>query len=121
MLLTLDVPDELAAYLPSKDSDLAAVLSEGLRHRRSSLRGEIRELDDIIDLLAQLPSPDKVLAMRPSEQFSERTRVLLDKSKNEGLDLDEQAEWQKIMRVEHLVRVAKARALKILKTPEPAK
>ena len=115
MTLTLNLPDEWAAYLPKKESDLVAVVSAGLRHWRGSQRGEVEQFTDVAEALANLPSPAEVLAMRPSEQLAERTEALLRKSKESGLDAKEQAEWDDIMRVEHLVRMAKAKAALKLK------
>ena len=48
--------------------------------------------------------------MRPSEQMRERTQTLLTKSQEGGLDAEELVEWNEIMRIEHLVRMAKAKA-----------
>ncbi len=110
MTLTLQIPDEFAAFLPSKASDMAAVLSAGLRSWQGRKTGEIQALDDVIETLADLPSAQEVLALHPSSQLAERTAVLLGKKHQAGLDAGEQAEWEQIMRVEHLVRIAKARA-----------
>lgn len=67
-------------------------------------------ISDLVDRLASLPTPQEVLAFRPSAQLAERTEVLLAKSRNVGLCQEEQAEWNEIMQMEHLVRVAKAKA-----------
>jgi hypothetical protein len=110
MTLTLQLPDEYAAFLPSKASDMAAVISAGLRSWQGRKAGEIQALDDVIDTLADLPSAQEVLALHPSQQLAERITVLLEKNRRDGLSESEQAEWGQIMRVEHLVRIAKARA-----------
>jgi len=115
MTLTLDVPDELVAFLPQKESDLVAVLSAGLRRLRGSKKGEVQQFSDVAEALANLPSPEEVLALRPSPQFAERTEELRNKSKEGGLDPEEQTEWEEIMRVEHLVRMAKTKAAMKLK------
>ena len=115
MTLTLNLPDELAAFLPKKDSDLAAVIVAGLRRLRGSHQGEVQQFSDVSDVLAGLPSPSEVLALRPSAMLSERTEILLNKSRESGLSVDEQTEWDEIMHVEHLVRVAKAKAAAKLK------
>ena len=73
------------------------------------------QFTDVAEALANLPSPAEVLALKPSEQMAERTQALLNKSKECGLDAEEQAEWNDIMRVEHLVRMAKAKAALKLK------
>lgn len=115
MTLTLNLPDELAAFLPKKDSELVAILSAGLHRLRDSQRGEVLQLSDVAETLAGLPSPQEVLALRPSAKLAERTEVLLAKNRENGLTKEEQAEWDEIMQVEHLVRVAKAKAAAKLK------
>ena len=115
MKVTLDLPDEYAAHLPSKEAELAEVLSAGLRSWRGRTTGEIGELEDVVEMLAGLPSPEEVLALHPSAHLAERTAALLEKNRGEGLSGEEQAEWERIMRGEHLVRIAKARALAKLK------
>jgi len=110
MTLTLQIPDELAAFLPSKASDMAAVLSAGLRSWQGRKVGEIQALDDVLETLADLPSAQEVMALHPSPQLAERTAALLEKKRHEELGESEQAEWEQIMRVEHLVRIAKASA-----------
>lgn len=115
MTLTLNLPDELAAFLPNKDSELVAVLAAGLRRWRSSQCNEVQQFSDVAEVLAGLPSPEEVLALRPSPQMTERTAALLARSKEGALSAEEQSEWQEIMRVEHLVRTAKAKAAAKLK------
>ena len=66
-------------------------------------------------MLAGLPSPEEVLALHPSARLAERTAALLEKNRDVGLNGEEQAEWERIMRGEHLVRIAKGRALAKLK------
>ena len=110
MTLTLNLPDELAAFLPKKDADMVAVISAGLRRWRAAQRGEIHQLSDVAEALAGLPTPEEVLALRPSPAMAQRTEDLMAKSREQDLSADEKAEWDEIMRVEHLVRVAKAKA-----------
>ena len=57
-----------------------------------------------------MPSPEQVLALHPSPALVERIQFLLAKKNDAGLTSGETAEWDEIMRVEHLMRVAKAKA-----------
>ncbi len=118
MTLTLNLPDELVAFLPSSESDFAKVISAGLRSQRDAKRGTVHHVSEVAETLANLPTPQEVLAMRPSDELVARTQELLDKSKVSRLSSEEQTEWDDIMQVEHLVRVAKARATIKLKTVE---
>ena len=72
-------------------------------------------LSDVLELLASLPGPTDVLALRPSPVLQERLNHLLAKSREAGLSEQEQAEWAQYEYLEHLVRLAKARAAAKLK------
>jgi len=65
---------------------------------------------DILEALAALPSPEEILALRPSPAFQARVSALLEKSRAGGLSPDEELEWQRFAYLEHLVRLAKAKA-----------
>jgi hypothetical protein len=110
MKVTLDLPDEWAECLPSKEAELAEIVAVGLRRRQSRANKEIHHLADVVDTLAELPSPEEVLAMRPSAALSQRTKILFEKKRDANLTTDETAEWEDIMRAEHLMRIAKAKA-----------
>lgn len=70
--------------------------------------------DELADLLASM-DPDKVLVFRTSEKAQLRLDELLEKNKNpEGLSDSERLEMQQFMLLEHIVSLAKARALKKL-------
>ena len=68
--------------------------------------------DELANLLAKM-GPQKVLAFRTSNRSQERLNFLLEKNKsNAGLDSSEIKEMEDFMLVEHIVSLAKARALK---------
>lgn len=70
--------------------------------------------DELADLLASM-DPDKVLAFRTSQKSQLRLEELLGKNKeSSGLSKTEQTEVEQFMLLEHIVSLAKARALKIL-------
>ena len=70
--------------------------------------------DELADLLASM-DPDKVLAFRTSEKAQLRLNELLEKNKQKGgLSKSEQVEMEQFMLLEHIVSLAKARALKRL-------
>jgi hypothetical protein len=64
----------------------------------------------VLRFLAELHSPEEVLAMRAPTALSARVRELLEKSKGEGLSEAEREEWQRYEELEHRVRIAKAGA-----------
>ena len=70
-------------------------------------------LEDLIEFLAKL-APRKVLNYKASAKSQERLTALLEKNKDATLSAEETTEIQYYMMVEHLVRLAKARALQKL-------
>lgn len=69
--------------------------------------------DELAYFLASL-SPRRVLAYKASPQAQARVNFLLEKNKTVGLTEAENAEMERHMTVEHIVRLAKAKALQKL-------
>ena len=65
--------------------------------------------DEVIDFIAGT-SPEKVIAFRPSTKMQERVSILLFKEKNATLTATEKSELDNYLVIEHLMRMAKARA-----------
>ena len=65
----------------------------------------------ILEFLAQSPTPEEILALRPSKDLQEQIDVLLENNRNFGLTPEEEQLWYQYEKLEHLVRVAKAKAL----------
>ncbi len=70
----------------------------------------IRAYEEIIDFIAAGTSPRAVVAFRPSEAAKARVAELIDREKTTGLSSDETAELNHYLQLEHLMRLAKARA-----------
>lgn len=60
-------------------------------------------------------SPEKVIAFHAAPEVQERVETLIFKEKNDHLTVEEKAELDDYMTLEHLMRMAKARARLILK------
>jgi len=69
--------------------------------------------DDFADFIAGL-SPDKVLAYYAPERVQQRVEYLVDQKKTGRISPAELSELEKYFLFEHIVRLAKARALKLL-------
>ena len=110
MDLTLTIPDELATRLRAVEDRLPEILELGLREWLSTPPG-YAGLNDVLETLARLPAPEEVLALRPSSGVQDRIEELLQKNRNGGLSVEEQREWQRYEYIEHIVRLAKARAI----------
>jgi hypothetical protein len=116
MTMTVSVPDDLVHYLPQREMDWAALLAAGLQRQRAVQSGELSHLAEVAEALAQLPSAEEVLALRPSAALAERVELLRLKQQDQPLTADESNEWQEILHIEHIVRLAKAKAALRLQT-----
>lgn len=110
MVLTLNVADDLAVRLRSHEDEIPKILESGLRQVSADRLSGFNGLAEVLETLASLPTPEEVLALRPSTSLQERIDALLEKSRTQGLDQGEEREWERYQYLEHLVRLAKARA-----------
>jgi hypothetical protein len=110
MDLTLTIPDELATRLRAVEDRLPEILELGLREWHAT-PSHYAGLSDLLETLARLPSPEEILALRPAPGLQDRIEELLAKNRAGGLSADEQREWERYEYIEHLVRLAKARAI----------
>lgn len=69
--------------------------------------------DELAYFLASL-SPRRVLAYKASPKAQARVNSLMEKTKIGSLTAEENAEMERYMTVEHIVRLAKAKALQKL-------
>ncbi|HEX7180464.1 MAG TPA: hypothetical protein VF756_01380 [Thermoanaerobaculia bacterium] len=73
-----------------------------------------RAYEEVIDFIAAGSSPSKVVAFRPSEAVKSRVADLLVREKTGSLTPDETSELEHYLQLEHIMRLAKARAKKYL-------
>jgi hypothetical protein len=99
MEITLTVPEELGQRLQPMANDLTRILELGVR--AWSARGEpgYAGLADVLEMLASLPTPEEVLALRPGPALQGRIETLLEKSQAGGLSAEEQHEWEQFQRL----------------------
>ena len=76
--------------------------------------GEFQDENAIMQLLASQLAPEQVLSIRPSPEFQAHVSELLHRSKQGELSRQEEAELERYLLLEHLVRLAKAHAYKQL-------
>ena len=69
-----------------------------------------RAYEEIIDFIAGGTSPDAVAAFRPSDGARQRVADLIESKKTSSLSADEADELSHYLEVEHIMRLAKARA-----------
>jgi GTP-dependent phosphoenolpyruvate carboxykinase len=70
----------------------------------------LRAYEEVIEFIAAGTSPQNVVAFRPSENAKERVADLIQREKTASLSTDEQSELDHYLQLEHLMRLAKARA-----------
>jgi len=73
----------------------------------------VRPYEEIVELIAAL-SPKELIGFEPSEAARERVWDLLERQKSAPLSAEDKADLGHYVEVEHLLRLAKARARKML-------
>ncbi len=70
--------------------------------------------EEVIDFIAAGTSPVNLVAFQPSDEAKRRVAYLLAQEKAAPLTPDEKSELDHYVQLEHLMRLAKARARKLL-------
>ncbi len=73
-----------------------------------------RIYDEIIDFLASGTTPQSLVEFQLSDNVKEHVGDLIFREKNSSLTTDEKSELDQYMMLEHILRMAKARAHKNL-------
>lgn len=73
---------------------------------------------DIIDFIAAGTTPEAVADFRPSPEAQRRLADLIEREKGGNLSPEEKAELEHSLELEHILRIAKARARQILSRGE---
>jgi hypothetical protein len=69
---------------------------------------------EIIDFIAAGTTPEAVAHFRPSPEAQRRLAELIEREKDSALSAEEKAELDHFMELEHILRMAKAKARQIL-------
>jgi hypothetical protein len=70
MQISVDVPDDLAVRLSSLQGQLPQILELGLREWNADANSGFAGLAEVLEFLANLPSPEEVLALQPSQSLT---------------------------------------------------
>jgi hypothetical protein len=73
----------------------------------------VRPYEELVQFIASL-SPRDVLGFKPSETARQRIWDLIERQKAAPLPDDEKSELDHYLEIEHIMRLAKARARKLL-------
>jgi hypothetical protein len=69
---------------------------------------------EIIDFIAAGTTPEAVAHFRPSPEAQRRLAELIEREKESAISPEEKADLDHFMELEHILRMAKARARQIL-------
>ena len=64
---------------------------------------------EIIDFLASTPTPEAILAFKPSERLEQRLGELLEQNRQETLAAEERGELDEFLRMNHFMNMLKIR------------
>ncbi|MBC7795510.1 MAG: hypothetical protein H7Z37_01405 [Pyrinomonadaceae bacterium] len=70
----------------------------------------VKAYQEVVDFIAAGTTPQNVIEFRPSDATQQRVSDLLSREKNGELSLTEKSELDNYLQIEHLMRLAKARA-----------
>lgn len=74
----------------------------------------VKAYEEIVDFIASGTTPKNVISFRPSDDAQERVDLLLAQKSKGALSVKEESELEHFLRLEHLMRLAKARAYAFL-------
>jgi hypothetical protein len=66
--------------------------------------------DEILDFLASTPTPQQIIAFKPSDTLQERLDDLLERNRQETLLPDEREELDEFLRMNHFMNMLVIRA-----------
>ena len=73
----------------------------------------MKPYEELVQFIASL-SPREVVEFTPSKTARQRVWELIERRKSDGLRSEEQAELDHYMEIEHIMRLAKARARQLM-------
>jgi hypothetical protein len=114
MQIILEVPDVLGEKLQQLGDRLPEALDRALRELTPEETIPYQDELQIVELLASQPSPEVILAIRPTPALQARMSELLERNKSGTLSQSEEVELDRYLLLEHWVRLAKAHAYKRL-------
>ena len=114
MSVTVTINDALATRLKPYEGQLPEILEFGIREIEARGETGYAGVNSVLEKLATLPTPEEVLALRPTPQLQERLETLLEKNRSTGFSPADQREWDQYQYTEHLVRMAKINAARKL-------
>lgn len=78
----------------------------------------VQPYEEIVEFIAAL-SPREIIEFKPSDEARARVWGLIERQKQEPLAAEDKVELDHYLEVEHLMRLAKARARQLLSHEQP--
>lgn len=110
MLVTLNIPEDLATRLTPFQENVSQILELGLREFRAVSITELNGASELLEFLADLPTPEDILALQAPYNLQSQVKQLLENNRDKGLTQAEERLWEQYQYLEHLVRMAKIKA-----------
>ena len=110
MQIILDISEELINQTGSSEQHLSQALELGLHELKARPQEGFSGFSEVLEFLANLPTPEEILAMRPSKSLQTQIDRLSDGYQAQTLTPQEQQLWQQYEYLEHIIRMAKAKA-----------
>lgn len=79
--ITFNIHDEIILRLRSLEEQLPQILELGLKELNATSQVGFKGAADILELLASLPLPEEIIALRPSETLQTQINTLLEKNR----------------------------------------
>ena len=70
----------------------------------------VKAYDELVEFIASGTKPETVVEFRPSEATKARVLELIEKEKEGQISTEEHSELEHYLQLEHLMRLAKAKA-----------
>lgn len=120
MQITLDLPEDLLEKMAGLEEQLPQALALGVDELTARPQEGFNGFAEVLEFLANLPTPAEVLALRPSSSLQAQIDQLAEKHKAEALTGQDALLWKQYEYLEHVVRMAKAKAYLIQQERDPA-
>jgi hypothetical protein len=108
----IELPPALSERLLQHEAALPQIIEKGLAWHEAMQQTPLEtEVQHLLETLGNAKATD-ILALKPSEDMQIRFKHLLEMQKQQGLSLQQSIELEQYLLLEHLLRLAKGRAVK---------
>jgi hypothetical protein len=120
MKITLDIPEELLSQLDAIEQQIPEALKLGIHELAARPKPGFTGFSEVLEFLANLPTAEEILALRPSAVLQSEIDRLSEKHQSQDLTAQERQLWQQYEYLEHVISMAKAKAYLRLNAPNAA-